>query len=104
MALIQTSFGFHSTAEDVTRGVDLIGKRVIVTGAASGIGIETARAFAAVGADVTLAVRDIARGDLAAADIRERTGNRRVNIGRLDCSTAIPSRHSLHLGQGRCIY
>jgi hypothetical protein len=40
LGLISTPFGFHSTAKDVIRGVDLSGKRVIITGASSGIGIE----------------------------------------------------------------
>jgi NAD(P)-dependent dehydrogenase (short-subunit alcohol dehydrogenase family) len=39
---------FHSTAEEVARGIDLIGSRAIVTCAASGIGVETARTLAGV--------------------------------------------------------
>jgi len=57
MSRITTPFGFASTAAEVVAGVDLSGKRCIVTGGASGIGIETARALAASGAAVTLAVR-----------------------------------------------
>lgn len=41
MTRITTPFGFHSTAQEVIEGVDLTGKRAIVTGGASGIGIET---------------------------------------------------------------
>src|SRR4051794_670551 len=41
MTLITTPFGFHSTAAEVVAGIGLGGKRAIVTGAASGIGIET---------------------------------------------------------------
>jgi hypothetical protein len=44
--LITTPFGFDSTAAEVIAGVDLSGKRAIVTGASSGIGVETARALA----------------------------------------------------------
>jgi NADP-dependent 3-hydroxy acid dehydrogenase YdfG len=54
---ITTPFGFDSTAADVVKGIDLAGKRAIVTGAASGIGVETARALAGAGAAVTIAVR-----------------------------------------------
>jgi NAD(P)-dependent dehydrogenase (short-subunit alcohol dehydrogenase family) len=59
---ITTPFGATSTAEEVLAGVDLGGRRVIVTGASSGIGAETARALAAAGAEVTLAVRDVEAG------------------------------------------
>jgi NAD(P)-dependent dehydrogenase (short-subunit alcohol dehydrogenase family) len=72
--LITTPFGFDSTAAEVITGVDLSGKRAIVTGGASGIGIETARALAGAGADVTLAVRDTAAGDRVAEEIGGRVG------------------------------
>ena len=52
-------FDATSTAADVMKGVDLSGRRVIVTGASSGIGIETARALALAGTEVTMAVRNI---------------------------------------------
>jgi NAD(P)-dependent dehydrogenase (short-subunit alcohol dehydrogenase family) len=66
---ITTPFGFESTAAEVIDGVDLSGRRAIVTGASSGIGVETARALADAGAAVTLAVRDTAAGERVAADI-----------------------------------
>jgi len=65
-----TSFGFRSTAAEVVEGIRMIGKRVIVTGGASGIGVETARALANVGAEIILAVRDIEVGERVAADNR----------------------------------
>jgi len=67
--LITTPFGAESTAVEVASGVDLTGKRMIVTGGASGIGIETARALAGRGAEVTIAVRDTSAGERVAADI-----------------------------------
>jgi NAD(P)-dependent dehydrogenase (short-subunit alcohol dehydrogenase family) len=84
--LIKTPFGFTSTAAEVIAGVDLSGKRAIVTGASSGIGVETARALADAGAAVTLAVRNIAAGERVAAEIREGTGNGAVTVGALDLS------------------
>ena len=64
-----TTFGFETTAAEAASGIDLTGKRVIVTGAASGIGVETARALAGTGAEVTLAVRDLEGGARTADDI-----------------------------------
>ncbi|WP_431245543.1 SDR family NAD(P)-dependent oxidoreductase [Leifsonia xyli] len=86
MSLITTPFGFASTAEEVTEGVDLTGKRALVTGASSGIGIETARVLALRGAEVVLAVRSLETGEAVAQDLRDRTGNDRVRAARLDVS------------------
>jgi NAD(P)-dependent dehydrogenase (short-subunit alcohol dehydrogenase family) len=83
---ITTPFGFTSTAAEVIAGVDLSGKRAIVTGASSGIGVETARALADAGAAVTLAVRNTQAGERVAAQIREGTGNGAVTVGALDLS------------------
>ncbi|MBE1486692.1 SDR family NAD(P)-dependent oxidoreductase [Plantactinospora soyae] len=81
---ITTPFGAHSTAADIVAGIDLDGRRAIVTGAASGIGVETARALASANAEVTLAVRDIAAGERVAAQISASTGNTRVRVAALD--------------------
>jgi NAD(P)-dependent dehydrogenase (short-subunit alcohol dehydrogenase family) len=82
--LITTPFGFTSTASDVVAGLDLSSRRAIVTGAASGIGVETARALARAGAEVTLAVRDVAAGQRVARDIASSAGNERVRASFLD--------------------
>ncbi|HEY8795562.1 MAG TPA: SDR family NAD(P)-dependent oxidoreductase [Gemmatimonadaceae bacterium] len=84
MARITTPFGFRSTAQEVLAGIDLSGKRVVVTGAASGIGIETARALAGAGADVTIAVRNLDAGRTVAAEIAATTGNASVCVAALD--------------------
>ncbi|WP_405581657.1 SDR family NAD(P)-dependent oxidoreductase [Streptomyces sp. NBC_01190] len=81
-----TPFTGTSTAAEVIDGIDLGGRRAIVTGSASGIGVETARALAGAGAEVTLAVRDTAAGERTAADITATIGNQRVHVGRLDLS------------------
>jgi NAD(P)-dependent dehydrogenase (short-subunit alcohol dehydrogenase family) len=69
-----TTFGFASTTDDVLAGIDLSGKLAVVTGASTGLGEETARALAAHGAAVVLAVRDIGRGEAAAQRIRDSVG------------------------------
>ncbi|MEV7323397.1 SDR family NAD(P)-dependent oxidoreductase [Streptomyces sp. NPDC093970] len=84
MTAIRTPFGFSSTATEVAAGIDLTGRRAVVTGASSGIGAETARALAATGAEVTLAVRDLAAGERVAQEIGGATGNRRVRAARLE--------------------
>jgi NAD(P)-dependent dehydrogenase (short-subunit alcohol dehydrogenase family) len=81
---ITTPFTFDSTAAEVTAGIDLTGRRVIVTGGASGIGIETARALAGAGAEVTLAVRNLEAGQQVAADITETTKNDKVLVAPLE--------------------
>jgi NAD(P)-dependent dehydrogenase (short-subunit alcohol dehydrogenase family) len=84
--LITSPFRAETTAEEVVAGVDLTGKRAIVTGASSGIGVETARALASAGADVTLTVRDLKVGSRKAADITEATGNAKLHVALLDLS------------------
>ncbi len=84
MSLITTPFGATSTALEVVDGIDLAGRTAVVTGAASGIGVETARALARTGAAVTLAVRDVDAGRRVARDITATTGNSAVQVGELD--------------------
>jgi NAD(P)-dependent dehydrogenase (short-subunit alcohol dehydrogenase family) len=81
--LITTLFTSQSTAADVVAGVDLHGVRAIVTGASSGLGIETARVLASAGADVTLGVRNTSAGSEVAESIHRSTGQR-PSVGRLD--------------------
>ena len=80
----RSPFGAESTALDVVRGIDLGERSALVTGASSGIGVETARALAAAGASVTLAVRDLAAGERAAESIRSSTGSEAVRVAHLD--------------------
>jgi NAD(P)-dependent dehydrogenase (short-subunit alcohol dehydrogenase family) len=81
---ITTQFGAQSTAAEVIAGIDLTGRRAIVTGGASGIGVETARALASANAEVTLAVRDLEAGERVADDIAASTGNKQVLVAPLD--------------------
>ena len=81
---VTTPFGAESTAREVLEGIGLSGKRAVVTGASSGIGVETARALAGAGAEVTLAVRNTGAGGRTAEDIAETTGNPRLHVSPLD--------------------
>jgi NAD(P)-dependent dehydrogenase (short-subunit alcohol dehydrogenase family) len=64
------TFGATSTTDDVLAGMDLHGKRVLVTGVSAGLGVETARALVAHGAQVVGAVRDLAKAQQATAEVR----------------------------------
>ena len=65
-----TSFGATSTTDDVLEGVNLRGKRVLVTGVSAGLGVETARALVAHGADVVGAARDLTKAKAATAGVQ----------------------------------
>ena len=84
MTTITSPYDSRTTALQVVEGIDLSGRRAVVTGAASGIGVETARALAHAGAQVTLAVRDTAAGARVAADLERTSGRADVAVARLD--------------------
>ena len=64
------TFGATSTTDEVLEGVDLSGKRVLVTGVSAGLGVETARALAAHGAEVVGAARDLVKAEAATKRVR----------------------------------
>src|SRR6266550_6014727 len=64
-------FGATSTTEDVLSGINLRGKRILVTGVSAGLGIETARSLAAHGAHVVGAARDSKKAGAATAQVRK---------------------------------
>jgi NAD(P)-dependent dehydrogenase (short-subunit alcohol dehydrogenase family) len=68
-------FGATPTTDDVLSGKDLSGKRVLVTGASSGLGVETARALSAHGAKVVGAARDLAKAERATVEVRAQAAN-----------------------------
>ncbi len=64
------TFGAQSTTDDVLEGVNLSGKRILVTGVSAGLGVETARALAAHGAQVVGAARDLGKAKGATEAVR----------------------------------
>jgi len=67
---MSNSFGATSTTDDVLEGVDLRGRRILVTGVSAGLGVETARALTAHGAHVVGAARDLGKARTATKHIR----------------------------------
>jgi NAD(P)-dependent dehydrogenase (short-subunit alcohol dehydrogenase family) len=68
---IVSAFGWQSTADEVAQDHDLVGQTVVVTGAATGIGFETAKALALSGADVVIAARNRALAESAVDNINQ---------------------------------
>lgn len=81
---IVTSFDAKATADEVSAGIDLTGRRAVVTGGASGIGVETSKTLARRGAALTLAVRNIESGKKVAAEITAETGNSEIDVRPLE--------------------
>lgn len=100
MTLIKTKFGFQSTADEVISGIDLTGKRAIVTGGASGIGIETVKTLAKAGAEVTIAARNVEAGKKVAEEIIATTGNRRIFVAQLDLDNLNSINNFVHSWKG----
>jgi NAD(P)-dependent dehydrogenase (short-subunit alcohol dehydrogenase family) len=65
------TFGGTSTTDEVLFGIDLRGKRILVTGVSAGIGVETARSLAAHGAHIVGAARDLKKAEAATAQVRK---------------------------------
>ena len=98
---ITTEFGWDSTAAEVVEGIDLSGKRVVVTGGASGIGVETARALLAPACRNAPAVRDKQAGAATANDIARTTGTDRATSRRSSSPTSTRCARSRTRGTDR---
>jgi NAD(P)-dependent dehydrogenase (short-subunit alcohol dehydrogenase family) len=68
---MENAFGATSTTDDVLAGVNLKGKRILITGVSAGLGVETARALAAHGAEVVGAARNLDKAEIATAQVRK---------------------------------
>ncbi len=81
-------FGARSTTEDVLEGVDLRGRRVLVTGVSAGLGVETARTLVAHGASVVGAARDLNKAARATAEVRETAKNNDTSFDLIELDLA----------------
>ncbi|GGO19196.1 oxidoreductase [Deinococcus humi] len=99
MTTIASPLAPRATALEVIQGIDLGGKTAVITGASSGIGVETARALLWAGASMILAVRDPAKGEKVAAELSSSTGNHKVQVIELDLGSLAQVRE----GAGRIL-
>lgn len=81
---ITSAFNARSTALEVVKGISLDGKNAVVTGGASGLGLETSRALVSAGANVTLAVRNLYQGKTAVSELQSTYPNASVKVMHLD--------------------
>ncbi|WP_316772472.1 SDR family NAD(P)-dependent oxidoreductase [Streptomyces sasae] len=98
--LVTTPFGAQTTAAETLAGIDLSGRRAIVTGGASGIGRETARVLSAAGAEVVIGVRNLAAGAQVAEEITPAAGPGTVRAAWLDLADQTSVRAFLEAWQG----
>jgi NAD(P)-dependent dehydrogenase (short-subunit alcohol dehydrogenase family) len=84
MSLITSPFGYRSSALEVVANIDLRGRHALVTGATSGLGVETARALAHAGATVYLPVRDLERGRAVVDQLTRDIPSARFVLGEMD--------------------
>ncbi|KAG0621149.1 hypothetical protein M758_4G273000 [Ceratodon purpureus] len=82
-----SGFGSRSTAEDVTAGIDLSSKTIVISGATSGIGKETARVLAKRGAHIIMAIRNLQTGEEVKSSITAETPKARVDVMKLDLAS-----------------
>ncbi|MCB0939205.1 MAG: SDR family NAD(P)-dependent oxidoreductase [Mycobacterium sp.] len=78
------AFGRDTTTDEVLAGLDLSGRHVVITGAAGGLGRESARAMAAHGASVTVTARDRRRAQNAVSELRQLVPGGRFDAGVVD--------------------
>src|SRR5271170_3544660 len=86
--MMTNSFGPTSTTDEVLQGINLGGKRALVTGVSAGLGVETARALAAHGAQVVGAARDLSKAQAATEQVRaQASGGGSLELIQLDLAS-----------------
>jgi NAD(P)-dependent dehydrogenase (short-subunit alcohol dehydrogenase family) len=81
------NFGTETTTDEVLDGIDLSGKRYLVTGASAGLGAETTRALAAHGGSVLMAVRDLDKGEAVRREVLSQVPGADLEVRRLDLAS-----------------
>ncbi len=81
------AFGAESTTDEVLEDVDLSGKRILVTGASAGLGVETVRTLAAHGAIVVGTARDLAKARRALAEVFSQAKGAAIDLVELDLAS-----------------
>lgn len=81
-----------TTTADVLAGVDLSGATAVVTGATTGLGLETARALASAGARVIVTARSAEKGEAAVATLTEQVPGAAVEYGVLELGSLVSVR------------
>src|ERR1700678_3220394 len=86
--MMANKFGTTSTTEDVLSGVNLKGKRILVTGVSAGLGVETARSLAAHGAHVVGAARDLNKAKAATEQVQKAAAANGVTLDLIELDLA----------------
>jgi NAD(P)-dependent dehydrogenase (short-subunit alcohol dehydrogenase family) len=82
-----TEYGSETTTDEVLEGIDLSGRRIVITGTSSGLGEESTRALAAKGASISMAARDPGKNAAAADRVRERVPGADLETRSLDLTS-----------------
>ncbi len=86
-------FGSTSTTDEVLEGLDLSGKRILITGVSAGLGVETARTLAAHGAQVVGAARNLSKAKAATESVcNQAAGGGKLELVQLDLGSVRISR------------
>lgn len=82
-----SGYGKETTTDEVLAGLDLSGKRIVITGASGGLGEESARALASKGASITMAARNAEKSAAAEARLREKLPGADLETRELDLAS-----------------
>ena len=82
-----SGYGSETTTDEVLAGIDLAGRRIVITGTSSGLGEESTRALASRGAAITMAARNAGRNEAAAGRVRARVPGADLELRELDLAS-----------------